>query len=46
MLTETIEKGGKDIVFVYTTCPSTEEARSIILSSIKEKFAVCGDFGR
>lgn len=44
MLTEKIEKGGKDIVFVYTTCPSIEEARSIALFAIKEKLAVCGDF--
>ena len=44
MLVEKVEKGTKDIVFVYTTCPSAEEARSIGLSAINEKLAVCADF--
>lgn len=44
MLLEEVKKGTKDIVFIYTTCPSLEEARSISLSAIKEKLAASADF--
>lgn len=44
MLFERIEKDSKDIVFVYTTCPSIGEARDIGLSAIKEKLAVSADY--
>lgn len=44
MLFERIDKNAKDIVFVYTTCPNIEEARSIGLSAIKEKLAISADY--
>jgi len=44
MLFERIEKNSKDIVFVYTTCPSIKEARDIGLSAIKEKLAISADY--
>ena len=44
MLYETVEKNAKDIVFVYTMCPSIEEARDIGISAIKEKLAVSADY--
>ena len=34
----------KKIIFVYTTCPNIEEARSMGLSAIKEKLAFSADF--
>jgi len=44
MLTEILQKGTKDIVFVYTTCSSIEEARSIGLGAINKKLAISADF--
>lgn len=44
MLLDTIEKGAKNIVFVYTTCENWDEARSIGLKSIEKKLGVCADF--
>lgn len=44
MIVEKVSTSGKDIVFVYTTCPSLEEVRSIGLSAIHEKLAVCMDY--
>lgn len=44
MLVEKIEKGAKNIVFIYTTCRDREEARAIGLAAIEEKLAVCADF--
>jgi uncharacterized protein involved in tolerance to divalent cations len=44
MLYEKVDKNAKDIVFVYTTCPSMEEARDMGLSAIKEKLAVSADY--
>ncbi len=44
MLVDIIDKDSKDIVFIYTTCPGAEVARSIATSAIEEKLAVCGDF--
>lgn len=44
MLFEKIEKKDKEIVFVYTTCPSIDEARAMGLSAIKEKLAVSADY--
>lgn len=43
MITESIDKKDKEIVFVYTTCKDREEARSIGMASINEHFAVCAD---
>mgnify|MGYP003424469163 CR=1 FL=1 len=43
MLVEKVEKENLNIVFVYTTCHDWEEARSIGLSCIGEKLAVCSD---
>lgn len=44
MLVEKIEKGAKDVVFVYTTCHDWAEARSLGLAAIENKLAVCADF--
>ena len=44
MLVEKINKESKDIVFIYTTCPTLDEARSIGLSVIKEKLAISADY--
>jgi len=44
MLYDKIDKDSKNIVFVYTTCGSTEEARDIGYSAIKEKLAISADY--
>lgn len=44
MIVEKLEKGAKDTIFIYTTCRDREEARSIGLSAIEKKLAVCADF--
>lgn len=44
MLFEKVEKDEKNIVFVYTTCSSIEEAREIGLGAIKEKLAISADY--
>ena len=44
MLFETVQKDQKDIVYVYTTCGSTEEARLIGLSAVEEKLAISADY--
>jgi uncharacterized protein involved in tolerance to divalent cations len=44
MLVEKIEHGAKDTVFIYTTCASAEEARSIGLAVIGEKLAISADY--
>jgi periplasmic divalent cation tolerance protein len=44
MLVEKINKENKDVVFVYTTCTDRAEARTIALSVINERLAVCADF--
>lgn len=44
MLYEKVDKSEKNIVFVYTTCPSVQEARGIGLSAIKEKLAISADY--
>jgi len=44
MLFEKIKKEDKNIVFVYTTCPSLIEARNIGLSAVKEKLAISADY--
>lgn len=44
MLFESIQKNSKEIVFVYTTCSSKEEARSISLSAVNDKLAVSADY--
>lgn len=44
MLLDTIEKGAKNIVFVYTTCRDWEEAHAIGLAAIEGKLAVASDF--
>ncbi|MEA3399176.1 MAG: divalent-cation tolerance protein CutA [Patescibacteria group bacterium] len=43
MLFEKIEKENKDIVFVYTTCPNKDEAKSIGQAAIDKQLAVCAD---
>jgi periplasmic divalent cation tolerance protein len=44
MLVENIDKTAKDIVFIYTTCPTLEEARSIGLAVIEDKLAISADY--
>jgi uncharacterized protein involved in tolerance to divalent cations len=44
MLYEKIDKSDKDIVFVYTTCPSVQEARDIGLSAVNQKLAISADY--
>ena len=44
MLFEKVDKSEKDIVFVYTTCPSVGEAREIGLSSINQRLAISADY--
>ena len=41
---QSVEKGGDDIVFVYTICGSIEEARSMGYSAIREKLAISMDY--
>jgi periplasmic divalent cation tolerance protein len=44
MLVEKVNNAPKEIVFVYTTCASIEEAKSIGLSCINEKLTVSVDY--
>jgi len=44
MLFEIIDKGDKDIVFVYTICGSIDEAKSMGYSSIQDKLAISIDY--
>ena len=44
MLFERVDKDAKNIVFIYTTCHSKEEARKIGLSAIYEKLAISADY--
>ena len=44
MLFEKIDKQAKNIIFVYMMCPSSEEARAIGLSAIKEHLAISVDY--
>lgn len=44
MFLEKVKKESKDLVFVYTTCPNKEEARSIGLSVIENKLAISADY--
>jgi len=44
MLFESVQKNSKEIVFVYTTCSSKEEAKSIGLLAVNEKLAVSADY--
>ncbi|NVO03964.1 MAG: divalent-cation tolerance protein CutA [Bacteroidetes bacterium] len=44
MLYEKIDKKDKDIVFIYTTCPTVGEARDLGLSAVKDKLAVSADY--
>ncbi len=44
MLFERVDKEEKNIVFVYTTCPTIREARDIGLSAINEKLAISADY--
>jgi len=44
MIIETMEKEGKNIIFVYTTCSSLEEAKDIGFSAVNEKIAISADY--
>jgi uncharacterized protein involved in tolerance to divalent cations len=44
MIAEKVEHESKNIVFIYTTCQSIDEARSIGLSVIDEKLAISADY--
>ena len=43
-ITEKIEKGADDVVFVYTICGDIEQARSMGYSAIEEKMAISMDY--
>ena len=43
-ITEKIEKGAEDVVFVYTICGDIETARSMGFSAIEEKLAISMDY--
>lgn len=43
-ITEKIEKGAEDVVFVYTICGDIEQARSMGYSAIEEKLAISMDY--
>lgn len=44
MLFDKIISESKDVVFINTTCPSREDARTLGLSAIKRKLAISIDF--
>ncbi len=44
MLVEKIHKEDTNLVFVYTTCASRDEARVMAFECIRERLAVCSDF--
>ncbi|MES2930545.1 MAG: divalent cation tolerance protein CutA [Patescibacteria group bacterium] len=44
MLFDTIKKEDKDLVFIYTTCATRDEARALGFSALNEKLAVCTDY--
>lgn len=44
MIVEMTKKELKNLVFIYTTCSSKEEASSIALQSINNKLAICADY--
>ena len=44
VLYEKVDSNLKDIVFIYTTCSSFDEARSIGLSAVDKKLAISADF--
>jgi len=44
MLLSNIKKESKNLVFIYTTCPTKEEARDIGLSAIENKLAISVDY--
>ena len=44
MLVEKITQEPKNIVFIYTTCQSADEARSIGLAAIEERLAISADY--
>lgn len=44
MILEEVQPGSENIVFVYTTCSSKEEAKSIGLSVINEHLAISADY--
>ncbi len=43
-LYEKVEKGGEEIVFVYTICSNREEARTMGFLAIEEKLAISIDY--
>jgi periplasmic divalent cation tolerance protein len=44
MVFDKLEKGAKDIVFVYTTCADMDEARYIGYRAVEEKLAISADY--
>lgn len=44
MLFKIVNKELENIVFIYTTCSSIEEARSLGFSSVNEKLAISADY--
>jgi periplasmic divalent cation tolerance protein len=44
LLFEKIDRGSKDIVFVYTTCSGINEARAISLLAVEAKLVISADY--
>jgi periplasmic divalent cation tolerance protein len=44
MLLDKIEKGSDGIVFIYTMCGGSEEARDIGYAAVEEKLAISADY--
>jgi periplasmic divalent cation tolerance protein len=44
MIFDKLTKEENKIVFIYTTCSSREEAKSIGFSVVEDRLAVCADF--
>jgi len=44
MIVEEVTTGSKEIVFIYTTCESADEARAIGLAVIEKKLAISADY--
>jgi len=44
MILDTLLKDEKRLVFIYTTCSDSKEARSLGFAALEEKLAICADF--
>jgi periplasmic divalent cation tolerance protein len=44
MIFDPLKKEEKELIFLYTTCPTRDEARAIAFAAVKEKLVVCCDY--